>query len=40
MFGFISEVIKLNLSADEIKRAIEDYIQFEFTGWRALMNTK
>ena len=40
MFGFISEVIKHNLSADEIKRAIEDYIQFEFTGWRALMNTK
>lgn len=40
MFAFISEVIKHDLPADEIKRAIEDYIQFEFTGWRALMNTK
>ena len=38
MFGFISEVIKHELSAHEIKRAIEDYIQFEFTGWRALIN--
>jgi len=40
MFGFISEAIMHDLPADEIKRAIEDYIQFEFTGWRALMNTK
>ena len=40
MFSFISEVIKHNLPADEIKHAIEDYILFEFTGWRALMNTK
>lgn len=40
MFSFISEVIKHDLPADEIKRAIEDYIQFEFAGWRALMNTK
>lgn len=40
MFAFISEVIKHDLPANEIKRAIEDYIQFEFTGWRALMNTK
>lgn len=38
MFAFISEVIKHDLPANEIKRAIEDYIQFEFTGWRALMN--
>ncbi len=40
MFAFISEVIKHDLPANEIKRAIEDYIQFEFTGWRVLMNTK
>ena len=40
MFSFISEVIKHNLPADEIRRAIEDYIQFEFGGWRSLMNTK
>ena len=26
------------LTSDEIKGAIEDYIAFEFTGWRALMN--
>ena len=38
MFSFISEVIKHDLSADEIRRAIEDYILFEFNGWRALMN--
>ncbi len=37
MFNFISEVIKHNLPADEIKRAIEDYIVFEFAGWQALM---
>ncbi len=39
MFSFISEVIKHDLPADEIRRAIEDYIQFEFGGWRTLMNT-
>lgn len=38
MFNFISEVIKHQLTSDEIRRAIEDYIAFEFTGWRALMN--
>lgn len=38
MFCFISEVIKHELSSYEIKRAIEDYIQFEFSGWRTLMN--
>ena len=38
MFGFISEVIKHQLTSDEIKAAIEDYSAFEFTGWRALMN--
>ncbi len=40
MFSFISEVIKHNLPADEIRRAIEDYIAFEFGGWRTLMNAK
>lgn len=40
MFSFISEVIKHDLPADEIKHAIEDYITFEFSGWRALMNAK
>ncbi len=38
MFSFISEVIKHQLKHDEIKSAIEDYIEFEFNGWRALMN--
>ena len=38
LFSFISEVIKHDLPADEIRRAIEDYILFEFNGWRALMN--
>lgn len=38
MFSFISEVIKHQLKPDEIRDAIEDYIQFEFSGWRALMN--
>ena len=38
MFNFISEVIKHELKPQEIKRAIEDYIQFEFAGWRAIMN--
>ncbi|MBR6597161.1 MAG: TetR/AcrR family transcriptional regulator [Paludibacteraceae bacterium] len=38
MFGFISEVIKHKLNSQEIRKAIEDYIQFEFTGWRAIMN--
>ncbi|MCR4592169.1 MAG: TetR/AcrR family transcriptional regulator [Bacteroidaceae bacterium] len=38
MFSFISEVIKHQLKPHEIKDAIEDYIQFEFSGWRALMN--
>jgi hypothetical protein len=40
MFTFISEVIKHDLPADEIRRAIEDYIKFEFSGWRAMMNIK
>lgn len=40
MFSFISEVIKHDLPAEEIKHAIEDYITFEFSGWRALMNAK
>jgi len=40
MFSFISEVIKHDLPADEVRRAIEDYIQFEYTGWRALMKSK
>jgi AcrR family transcriptional regulator len=40
MFGFISEVIKHQLKPDEIKDAIEDYIEFEFSGWKALMNHK
>jgi len=38
MFSFISEVIKHQLNPQEVKQAIEDYIIFEFTGWRALMN--
>ena len=38
LFSFISEVIKHDLPANEIRRAIEDYILFEFNGWRALMN--
>ena len=38
MFNFISEVIKHQLDPQELKNAIEDYIQFEFAGWRAVMN--
>lgn len=38
MFNFISEVIKHQLKPQEIEKAIQDYIQFEFAGWRALMN--
>ena len=38
MFAFISEVIKHQLDPEELKNAIEDYIQFEFVGWRAVMN--
>ena len=38
MYSFISEVIKHKLSAKEIEKAINDYILFEYTGWRALMN--
>ena len=38
MFNFISEVIKHDLKPREMKKAIEDYIQFEFSGWRAIMN--
>lgn len=38
MFSFISEVIKHKLNPQEVKQAIEDYIIFEFTGWKALMN--
>jgi len=38
MFNFISEVIKHDLKPQEMKKAIEDYIQFEFSGWRAIMN--
>ena len=40
MFSFITEVIKHRLSRQEIEKAIEDYIQFEYSGWRALMNKK
>jgi AcrR family transcriptional regulator len=38
MFNFISEIIKHDLKPREMKKAIEDYIQFEFSGWRAIMN--
>ena len=40
MFNFISEIIKHKLNPQDIKSVIEDYIQFEFTGWKALMNQK
>jgi len=40
MFNFISEVIKHGLTHEEIKDAIEDYILFEFIGWKALINKK
>ncbi len=38
MFSFITEVIKHRLSREEIEKTIEDYILFEYSGWRALMN--
>ena len=37
MFGFMSEIIKHKLSPKEIENAIEDYIHFEYTGWRKLL---
>ncbi len=40
MFSFISEVMKHNLSPKEIEEAITDYMHFEYTGWRAIMNQK
>ena len=38
MFSFMSEIIKHQLSAKEIEKAINDYILFEYNGWRELMN--
>ena len=38
MFNFISEVIKHKLNTKEIEKAVEDYIYFEYHGWRKLMN--
>lgn len=40
MFSFISEIIKHQLPPKEMEKAIEDYIHFEYTGWRNLMNQK
>lgn len=40
MFNFISEVIKHQLKPQEIQQALEDYMAFEFIGWRALLNHK
>ena len=37
MFSFISEVIKHDLTPQEIRSAIEDYILFEYAGWRMLI---
>lgn len=38
MFSFIAEIIKHKLKPNEIEKAIEDYIHFEYTGWRELLN--
>lgn len=38
MFSFISEIIKHNLSLKETEWALEDYIRFEYDGWRLIMN--
>ena len=38
MFSFISEIVKHRLSPKEIENAIEDYIKFEYAGWRAILN--
>lgn len=40
MFNFISEVIKHQLKPQEIQQALEDYMAFEFIGWRVLLNHK
>lgn len=37
MFSFMSEVIKHRLTPDEMEKAVEDYVQFEFAGWRDVM---
>jgi len=38
MFSFISEIIRHQLSPEETERAIQDYIQFEYRGWRMILN--
>ena len=37
MFSFMSEVIKHRLTFDEMEKAVEDYVQFEFAGWSEVM---
>ena len=38
MFSFMSEIIKHRLTPAEIEKTVEDYVQFEFIGWRNIMN--
>ncbi len=38
MFSFMLEVIKHQLTPAEIENAVEDYVHFEFIGWREIMN--
>jgi len=38
MFNFIAEIIKHRLSPEETEKTVEDYILFEYTGWRELLN--
>lgn len=40
MFSFMSEVIKHWLTLDEMEKAVEDYVQFEFAGWRECMKVE
>ena len=37
MFSFMSEIVKHKLSPKEIENVIEDYILFEYEGWRRLL---
>lgn len=38
MFNFILEIVKQRLTPDEIEKAVNDYIEFEFIGWQNIIN--
>lgn len=38
MFSFITEIIKHQLEGPELEKAIKDYMDFEYIGWRLFLN--